>query len=151
MKACSIPPISISTSSFHRPFPRISLYRTSWFSNLIMMMFTMALCIAAIILADVPGILSKRQNLPLLILTFFEILGLCALFLGIFIFICLATQSDRLRLPSRWKQSFEKLDREKQLMSQRILWTTTMGALLMAWVGLVIPITLGILGVKFWA
>ena len=36
-------------------------------------------------------------------------------------------------------------------MSQRILWTTTMGALLMAWVGLVIPITLGILGVKFWA
>ena len=117
-----------------RPFPQLELYQTAWFPKLIILMFAMALIFAANVLWFFPILAEDHpQEAPIYIRIFLIPLSFSALALIVFVSICLAIQFNRLRLPpwlDGWKQSFERLDKKKQSIIQRILWTTVIVLLL---------------------
>lgn len=97
-------------------------------------MFAMALIFAAGVLGLFPlAVEDDPGDAPIYIPIFLIPLSLSALALVVFVSICLAIQFNRSRLPpwlDGWKQSFEKLDKKKQSIIQRILWTMTILLLL---------------------
>lgn len=131
-------PILPSTLPSHRPFTQLKLYQTVWFPKLIVLMFLLALSIAASVLFIFPSftdILANRDALEWLTIFYCLLFGVYTLVLMIFIVICLAIQFKYLRLPQwveGWKQSYIILDQKKRLIIQISLWTTLIGSIITA-------------------
>lgn len=141
------PWLSTSSSLTSGPFPQHGLYQTAWFPKLIILMFSMALGIGSIVLLTFSGntsYLTYSDYLKSVVKIFCLMFGVCTLVLLIFISICLAVQSNRLRMPSwleGWKQSFEKLGKKKQLIILKCLWTAVIISLLTASASLIEGLT----------
>lgn len=136
-----------STLASQQPLAHLRLYQSAWFPKLVILMFALALGIAASVLYVVPAepyisIADRADNpLSLLAASYSFSLMISTLVLVVFISICLAAQFSHLRLPSwlgGWKRSFEELDHLKKLIIQRSLWTILIILLLAAliWIDL---------------
>lgn len=127
---------SSSTLASQQPLAHLRLYQSTWFPKLIILMFALALGIAASALYYLPGAPNMLSGELVLLATSYSFsLGLFTLVLLVFISICLAAQFNHLRLPSwlgGWKRSFEELDNQKKSIIQRSLWTTLIISLLAA-------------------
>lgn len=114
------------------------LYQTAWFSKVIILMFAAALGIAISVLQLLPAEIKEfvdRRTLRAFTKFYCIVVGDCTLVLVIFIFICLTIHLSLSRLPSwlqGWIQLFEQLDKKKQLIIQRGLWTAVIGSLIAA-------------------